>query len=427
MKVSYTEKLEVNPLEKKILHELCHISKCIYNCSLYQQRQYYRDTQKYLSKKKLYELIRDEFSKLYGKLNSWVAQRIIYKIDHDYQSYFEHLKVKEEGEIINPPYYKQTGLFSIDFSNSALVRKENQLQISLGNYLKNKFNGQKYLLINIPKYIQDKEITYISIIPKGYSNFEVKYIYEVEEEKLRPEAKEVLAIDLGVNTLAACVTTLGVAFLISGKWLKSENRFYNKKVAEIQSKIESEKHTLKKMKLKYERYLITRKRNCRVKDELHKVSFNIIKYCLENSIDRIVIGHNKEWKKEVAIGKKNNQNFVQIPHSRLISYIRYKAKKHGIIVEEVKESYTSKTDSLALETIEKHEVYLGKRKRRGLFQSSIGKLINADINGAINILRKCIGDSFVKEIASRGGVFLPWYFDISNRYRIQHAHQFIGG
>jgi IS605 OrfB family transposase len=423
MKLSYSEKLEIkSSVEKKVLHDLCHISKCIYNCSLFHQRKFYRETGKYLSKKKLYELIRIDYSKLYRKLNSWVAQRVIYKIDLDYKSYFEHLKVKEEGEKINPPYYKKAGLFLVDFANMALVRKGNQLQIPLGNYLKNRYKGMKYLYIDIPKYIQDKKINHISLIPKSYSNFEVKYTYDVEEEILGSESQETLAIDLGVNTLAACVTTLGVAFLISGKWLKSENRFYNKRVGELQSQIESEKHTLKKMKLKYEKYQVTRKRNRRVKDELHKISFNIVKYCLDNDISKIVIGHNLEWKQEVNIGKRNNQNFVQIPHSRLISYIQYKAKKHGVIVEEVKESYTSKTDSLALETIEKHDNYLGKRKKRGLFQSSIGKLINADINGAINILRKCIGDSFLERIISRGGVFLPWYFDVSKRHRIQHAH-----
>jgi hypothetical protein len=272
MKLAYTEKLEIKSnVEKKILHDLCHISKCIYNCSLFHQRKFYRETGKYLSKKKLYELIREEYSTLYRKLNSWVSQRVIYKIDQDYKSYFEHLKVKEEDEIVNPPYYKETGLFLVDFANSALVRKGNQLQLSLGNYLKNRFDGMKYIYIDIPPYIQDKKINHVSIIPKGYSNFEVNYIYDVEEEILASESQETLAIDLGVNTLAACVTTLGVAFLISGKWLKSENRFYNKRVGELQSQIEAEKHTLKKMKLKYEKYQITQKRNRRVKDELHKV------------------------------------------------------------------------------------------------------------------------------------------------------------
>lgn len=417
MKLTYTEKIEVSSVEKKILHDLCHISKCIYNCSLFHQRKFYKETGKYLSKKKLYELIRDDYSRLYGKLNSWVSQRIIYKIDQDYKSYFEHLKAKEEGERVNPPYYRKVGLYLVDFANSALVKKGNQLQLPLGNYLKNRYDGMKYLYVDIPSYLQDKKINFVSILPKGYSNFEIKYTYDVEEEDIQ-ESQETLSIDLGVNTLAACVTTLGVAFLISGKWLKSENRLYNKRVGELQSNIEREKHPLKKMKLKYEKYLVTRKRNRKVKDELHKVSFNIIKYCLEKEITRIVIGHNLEWKQEVNIGKRNNQNFVQIPHSRLISYIQYKAKKHGIIVEEVTESYTSKTDSLALETVEKHETYLGKRKKRGLFQSSIGKLINADINGAINILRKCIGDSLIEGIASRGGVFLPWYFDVSKRYQI---------
>jgi IS605 OrfB family transposase len=415
MKLSYTENLGFSTSEKKILHDLCHIAKCIYNCSLYQQRKYYQETGKYLNKDPLYKLIRDGYPKLYGKLNSWVAQRVTYKIDDDYQSFFAKKKNAEHGEKVNPPYYKKVGLISLVFANSALKQTENQLQLSLGNYIKNRHGGVKFLLIDIPEYLNGKKINQISILPRGYSNFDIKFVYDVEDAPTL-QSEHSLGIDLGVNTLAACVDTKGEAFLISGKWLKSQNRFFNKQIGEVQSQIELEKNPLKKMKLKHKRYLIIRKRNRRVKDELHKVSFNIVKHCLENGIGRIIIGHNTGWKKEVNIGSRNNQNFVQIPHSRLIDYIYYKAKRHGITVEEVTESYTSKTDSLALEPVTKHKTYLGKRKRRGLFQSSIGKLINADINGAINILRKCIGDSFVKEIAGRGGVFLPWYFNVSKRH-----------
>ena len=122
-----------------------------------------------------------------------------------------------------------------------------------------------------------------------------------------------------------------------------------------------------------------------------------------------MIGHNTGWKQNVNMGRQTNQKFVQIPFNKLISLIRYKAEDEGIAVEEVRESYTSKVDHLALETIEHHEKYLGKRVNRGLFVSSSGARINADINGAIGILRvgKGISDEQLKDCARRKDLFSP--------------------
>lgn len=152
---------------------------------------------------------------------------------------------------------------------------------------------------------------------------------------------------------------------------------------------------------------ITLYRNCWIEDKLHKISRFIVDFCRSNNIGKIIIGHNKEWKNEINIGKRNNQNFVNIPHSRLIDKIIYKAKLLGIEVVTHEESYTSKVDHLAFEPLKKQDIYLGKRKRRGLFQSSVGKLLNADINGAIGIARKVIGDSFIQKITDSGFVFNP--------------------
>lgn len=125
------------------------------------------------------------------------------------------------------------------------------------------------------------------------------------------------------------------------------------------------------------------------------------------NIGTIIIGLNKEWKQEINIGRRNNQHFVSIPHSKLIDKIVYKANILGINVVIHEESYTSKIDHLAFEPLKKQDTYLGKRKKRGLFQSSVGKLINSDINGAIGIVRKVIGDSFIEKIIDSGFVFNP--------------------
>jgi IS605 OrfB family transposase len=152
---------------------------------------------------------------------------------------------------------------------------------------------------------------------------------------------------------------------------------------------------------------LNNKRNFWIEDKNHKVSRFIVNYCIKHDIGTIIIGKNKQWKNRINIGKKNNQKFVELPHAKLIQKINYKAKLVGIKVVETEESYTSKCDALALEPIKKQEKYLGKRVKRGLFQSNVGKVINADINGAINIARKVIDDSLVKKIVNSGLVFNP--------------------
>ena len=122
----------------------------------------------------------------------------------------------------------------------------------------------------------------------------------------------------------------------------------------------------------------------------------------------LIIGYNEGWKDSINMGKKNNQSFVGVAHQKLIELLNYKCKLVGIKLTTVNESYTSKCDGLALEPVKKQEVYSGRRKKRGLFNSSVGKLINADVNGSINIMRKVIGDSYVKnKIIDSGLLFNP--------------------
>ena len=143
---------------------------------------------------------------------------------------------------------------------------------------------------------------------------------------------------------------------------------------------------------------ITDHRNEKILDYMHKASRFVINYCLDFSIGHIVIGKNLGWKQSINLGKRNNQNFVAIPFNKLIQQIQYKAQLVGIRVTIIEESYTSKCSALDLEVIGRHEdhAYAGKRVKRGLFQTALGLLINADVNGAVNILRKVIGDSFLK-------------------------------
>lgn len=149
------------------------------------------------------------------------------------------------------------------------------------------------------------------------------------------------------------------------------------------------------------------KRDSYFEDVFHKISRQIIDMLVENKIGSLAVGYNVGWKQKSNMGRKNNQKFVQIPFARLISYLRYKCEMVGIDFIVHEESYTSKCDALAFEEICKHEEYSGKRIKRGLFRSSTGKLINADQNGALNIMRKVFGDSYVRKIIDSGHSLCP--------------------
>ena len=208
-------------------------------------------------------------------------------------------------------------------------------------------------------------------------------------------------IDLGVNNLIALATDQPDLrpVLINGKPLKSINAWYNKRAAVLRSQ-EKYNHL----------QTISNKRYNQVRDYLHKASRYVVDHCVSNDLGTLVIGHNEGWKQDINIGKVNNQKFVNIPHSVLIEQIKYKAYELGINVIVREESYTSKASALENDAIPDHgdkviPKFSGRRVKRGLYKSKNG-IINADINGALNILRKETGEVF-DTLACRGCVTQP--------------------
>jgi IS605 OrfB family transposase len=232
-----------------------------------------------------------------------------------------------------------------------------------------------------------------------------------------------LSIDLGINNFSTCVSE-HKSFILNGKVMKSVNQYYNKKTAEFRSIRDGQKSfCLYKTKLR--RLLCYR--NDFIKDVLHKYSRAIIRFCLNYKIGNIVVGYNKAWKTQLCLGRVTNQNFQGLPFQKFISYLKYKSDLVGINLIEQEESYTSKCDSLAMESVEHHDKYIGKRIKRGLFQSAIGKTINADVNGSFNTLRKVIGDSDdqIHRIINSGFLFNPVKIrmnDLSNFYKERVSH-----
>lgn len=245
----------------------------------------------------------------------------------------------------------------------------------------------------------------VRIIPQA-TCYVVEIVYEKEEINLNLEQNNILSLDLGLNNYVTTVNNVGIQpFIINGKIMKSFNHWFNKKKAKLMSFI-GNKGTSNKLRQ------LNNYRNFWIEDKNHKISRFIINYCIENNIGTIVIGKNDGWKNGINLGKKTNQKFVELPHAKLISKIQYKAKLIGINVITNEESYTSKIDNLALEPLYKQETYLGKRVKRGLFQSSVGKLINSDVNGALGILRKVFDNSVITQIINSGQVFCPYKINI---------------
>ena len=288
------------------------------------------------------------------------------------------------------PYYldKVKGRMVVIFTNQQIKLKDNYIHFP-------KLTKLEPIKTNVTNIVQ------VRIVPKiNYSVVEIVYNKEVTKHKLN--SKLYLSIDLGLNNLTTLCSNIPNTYpiIVNGKIIKSYNYLFNKTRAKLQSYLKEGTYTSKRIN-----NLIFR-RNMKINNYLHHTSKFIINYCIKFKIKNIVIGYNEGWKDKINIGKVNNQNFVGIPFKTLIEQITYKAEENNINVTLKEESYTSKCDSLALEKITKHSKYLGKRKKRGLFQSSIGTLINADVNGSLNILRKSIGDDFLS-LAEKSCVSQP--------------------
>ena len=373
--------------------EICHKSDLLYNYCLYAFRQGVF-TGNYIKEYELSTKLGKENQYDFRNLPCHVSRNVIKQVSENIKSW---IRAKKEYEKHPDKFQRRPKL--PDYKNGK------KLNIVVFDELscRIKEDGCVHFVKNIIKPIRTKvkpdELIQIRIIPEA-TCFIVEIVYERKETDLGLDKDNFLSIDLGLNNLCACVSNVVESFIINGKIAKSVNQWYNKKKAKLMSFV-GNKGTSNKIKR------ITLLRNCWIEDKLHKISRYIVNFCRSNNIGTIIIGLNKGWKNKINIGKRNNQHFVSIPHSKLINKIVYKAKLLGINVIIHEESYTSKIDHLAFEPLKKQESYLGKRKKRGLFQSSIGKLINSDINGAIGIARKVIGDSFIGKIIDSGFVFNP--------------------
>jgi putative transposase len=354
-------------------------SKNLYNRSLYLLKQELETNGKMISFNNMYHLIKNE--DCFKALPSDISTATLMQVNRTFMNYFKAIKswkknpTKFKGCPKLPNFkHKETGRNLVIFTKNVCRLKKNQIL----------FNKH----INLKVNTKVDNLVEVQVVPQR-SCYKIQVCYKKQELELK-ENNNYMGIDLGLNNLATCTTTNYGSIIINGKPLKSINHFYNQKLSKEQSQLKKNHNKFKSNKTQK----LTLKRNNKVNNYLHKSSKKIVKFALDNNISTIVIGKNKEWKQDINLGSKNNQNFVQIPFNTLINQIEYKAKLQGISVLQHEESYTSKCSALDLEPICKHESYLGKRIKRGLFKSSNNTIINSDINGSLNILRKQFGEVF---------------------------------
>lgn len=373
------------------------LSLLLYNEAINICDCYFKETGKYIGINELYNQIKK--SENYTGMLAKAAQQLLRNLDKNYRSFFSLLRRKREGSYLEnisapKPIKGKHGMYHLILPNDQVILKNGILKLTKKIKIPFSYNGIKKVQQALIKWNGVNFIMYLTYD----ENLEINKTKNKIDKNENLEATRILSIDLGINNLMTIFSNVGPSFIVNGKPLKSYNQYYNKHIAKVKSQ-------LKKVNNKYTSILTNRineNRNNYINDYLNKSVALIKKYCLENNIGRVIIGYNELWKQNVNMGKINNQKFVYIPHGRLRMKLEHKLVEAGIIVDMVEESYTSKCSFMDREKVCKHDDYVGKRVKRGLFKTENGIFINSDVNGAGNIMRKLIDEK---------NVFLEKQFD----------------
>ena len=391
-----TQSNQIRNLSKQqyeVLKEMCWISKNLYNVALYNIRQYYFAEKKFLNYESNYHECKSNEN--YKLLQAGISQQTLKMANRSFKSFFGLIKKAKVGDyrfqdIKIPHYLAKDDLFVLVLSTNAINIKDGFISIPFSREMKKKYPNTD-IKIPFPKRLVDKKIKEVRIIPQFNGKFfKIQYCYESDTTDLGLNKDDALSIDVGLENLATCVDTNGASFIIDGRKLKSINRYYNKQKAKKQS-------ILDKQNLKYSKSMIKliNKRNNKANDYIKKSARNIINYCIKNDIGTVIVGYNSDFKRNISIGKVNNQQFNQISFGALRETIKNLCDQYNIKYIEQEESYTSKASFLDKDDIpifnpsdDTKYIFSGKRIKRGLYKSSNGTIINADVNGACNILVK---------------------------------------
>lgn len=355
--------------------KLTFLAKNLYNATLYYQRDSFfkKDFKNYYDVNRVFT---HSNQKDYRALPSKVSKQVQMLVDKSFKSYFTLVRKKMNNDYsrsIRIPKYlgKTSGRCVVPYPKDAL---------SLKNEGFVKFSKTD---IVIKTKVAKENIKAARIVPKG-NHFVIEILYEVTKKSLKSETpKRVAFVDTGLNNLLTVTSNCFNPILYNGKPLKAINQLSNKNIGEVKSKLSD--CGLRTSSLLQSVYS---KRSRRLADLTHKITTQLVNHLDSYNIDTVIFGHNIGQKQDINLGKVTNQNFVQIPFTQLMKQLQYKCELRGIGLIVTEESYTSKCSFIDKEEIKKHSSYQGKRVKRGLFETSNGTLINADVNGSLNIGRK---------------------------------------
>jgi len=387
-----------NKFYKEIDH-LAFLSKNLYNKGNYIIRQEFIKTRKEVEKgerkkanwiryHELQKILQNSKDPDYTALPANVSQQVLMQLDRNWKSFFQTIKEYKKNpskfkKLPSLPKYKHKtkGRNLLIYTLSAISKVE----------LRN--NIIKLSKSDIRIKTKQKNIQQARIVPLSCKAYKIEIVYKKEVEKRNLDKNRIASIDIGIDNLAAVTSNVKELkpIIINGRPIKAINRYFNKRKAELLSKLMKQ---YKKRRISNKIEMLIIKRNNKIEDYMHKASRMFVNKLVEFNIGTLIIGKNDGWKTGVNIGDRNNQNFVSIPHSKFINMLEYKCTLVGINVILQNESYTSKCSLLDLESIENRNEYIGRRISRSLFKSKDGIIINADINGSGNIMRKAIPNCF---------------------------------
>jgi len=388
VKVSFKYYAKLAQLQQEIIEELSYHTTKLYNIANYENRE--NGFKNYHETEKLYKQnYHTQF------LHSHTYQWCLKMLEQDWKSYFASIKDYKKNPnkylgLPKPPKFKNTNnkKNEIIFTKAGIRYKDSILKLSLSKAIQDKFQVQSlnFDMENVKIPVKLSKIQQIKIQWDNSSKVWYLLIIWDKEVENRVTGNNVIAIDLGLDNLATCVFKDNPQCIIfSGKHIKSKNAYYNKEIARLTSIAMKQCKNSKHFRRTKQIIKLQTKRNNYIKDQIHKISKNIVELALTMDCNTIVIGDFSGIKQE-----NHTKSFVQIPQQELVNKIKYKAELAGLKVIMVNESYTSGCSAIDLEEINKTNYNKSRRITRGLFKTNNGMLINADVNGALNILRKYI-------------------------------------
>ena len=365
---------------------LSYLSKNLYNSTLYYERQAYFNTKRF----RFYNDLNREFAHSnqvdYRALPSKVSQQTQRAVDQAVKLYLKLKKNPDRYKQARLPRYlhKTKGRYPVFYQKDAL------------SFVKQGFIKLSKTSIEVPCELDKSVVQQVRLVPcTGYYKIEIVYKKKINPRKRLRKPERFASIDLGINNLATVTSNVFSPIIINGRPLKSINQYSNKEIAKAQSLLPKDVYTSKRIAFLYgKRYL-------KIQDYLHKAGKQLVNYLVSQTIDLLIIGKNQGWKQNTNLSKVNNQKFVQIPYNRFTQILEYLCEEHGIDVVYQEESYTSKASFLdndeipVYDDLEETPVFSGARVHRGLYRTSNGRLINADVNGSYNIMKKYLENNVV--------------------------------